>query len=186
MKKLAILLIAFFVMSSVVSAGLPLPENPANIRQPTMVLPASLRTIEAEAFAETAASIVVLPESTAVIGERAFASIRTLREIHIPQSVQYMADHVFEGSPNLTVFGEANSYAENWAREHDVLFTRAGSGILANGKLLNLIANEFLLLLPFGCIDPRLLCLLRRRRNTERSMRPQDRPELNPIDYRFP
>ena len=49
-----------------------------------MVLPSSLKVIESEAFMNTAASVVYIPDSVTTIDERAFYGCIFLRQIYIP------------------------------------------------------------------------------------------------------
>jgi hypothetical protein len=152
-------------MLSVLSAAFPPPGSAGNIRGPTFTMPASLAQIEDEAFADNFA----------------------LREIWIPASVLYIADNAFEGCNEITILAEADSYAAEWAREHDMAFTPVAESAAERENLSKLLAGELAILLSFVSVSPVQLIRLRRRAwNAMRSMRPQDRAELNPIDYRFP
>ena len=80
-----------------------------------------------------------------------------------------------------------DSYAEEWANKHQipfladdiwhVAFLNAGS----HSKPIKLVVRflGIIMLIIF-------IALYRRGKYFERSKRPQDRPELNPIDYCFP
>ena len=88
--------------------------------------------------------------------------------------------------PLRAILAGADSYAAKWAEEHDAAFIPTVEGASLLRYISKLLTEEFALLLPFS-IGPNLLRRLRRKaENAVRSMRPQDRPELNPIDYRFP
>lgn len=89
---------------------------------PVFKLPASLKIIEDEAFEDTAIENVALPESVESVGERAFASITTLRSVRIPDNTQHIAATAFEGSRSLTIIAASNSYARNWAKENGIAF----------------------------------------------------------------
>lgn len=89
------------------------------------ILPASLTVLEDEAFAGTAIETVVLPDALEVIGDHAFADIPTLSSVEIPQSVLAIGDNSFAGSDRVFIVGAADSYAQTWANEHDVLFVKA-------------------------------------------------------------
>lgn len=86
-------------------------------------LPASLVTIEDEAFEGTAIVKVKLPESVETIGEHAFANISTLRNIRVPITTSYIASSAFEGSYKTTITAPGKSYARTWAKEHGLPFS---------------------------------------------------------------
>lgn len=164
MKILAVVLTICYIMFALFSTFFLLPGSAENIRGPTFNMPASLTRIEKEAFSGDVA----------------------LREIRIPDSVVYIADDAFENCNYITILAEVDSYAAKWAEEHDAAFIPIVEGALLLHRISKLLAEEFTLLLPFS-VGPNLMRRLRRKaENTVRSMRPQDRPELNPIDYRFP
>ena len=71
----------------------PLAEIPQNcfdnsLALASVTLPASLKTIGKRAFVATALTELVLPDGLVYIDENAFAGIKTLEEIRIPNSVQ--------------------------------------------------------------------------------------------------
>lgn len=187
MRKLALLLALLFGISTWFSAASLLCGTAQADTASVFVLPAALRTIEDEAFTGTAAAEVILPDSLAVIGERAFAGNRRLSLVSIPASVESIAEHAFEGSADLTIRGERDSYAAQWAREHDIAFRQAESVPAGLKKLGRLLGGDFFISLCSTLVCP-CVSLRRRRRIVDawRSMRPQDRSELYPIDYRFP
>lgn len=187
MKKIALLLTLLFCICICVFPSSLLQEKTGDSSSFTFVLPASLVTIWDEAFGSTAAETVILPDSLVVIGERAFADNLNLKEITIPESVNYIGDQAFEGVFGLTIRGAEDSYAARWAQAHDIAFSTAETAlnwIEAPGKRL---CNSFIAALNCLCVCP-AVSLRRRRRILDmwRSMRPQDRAELYPIDYRFP
>ena len=47
---------------------------------------------------------------------------KNLREITIPSSVAYIPKNAFDGCDNVTILGKQNSYAQNFAAEHHILF----------------------------------------------------------------
>ena len=69
----------------------------------TLTLPDSILVIEDEAFANTGASRVVIPEGCATIRSRAFADCRNLRRVRLPSSLSYRASNAFDGCTNLTI-----------------------------------------------------------------------------------
>lgn len=86
-------------------------------------LPASVVTIEDEAFEGTALEKVELPETVETVGERAFANISTLRNIQIPIKTSYIASTAFEGSNRTTITAPGNSYARTWAKNYGLPFS---------------------------------------------------------------
>ncbi len=86
-------------------------------------LPASLRIINNEAFVGTAAEKISLPESTTVIGARAFADNSVLSAVYMQASVVSIGEDVFRDTAfDLVVFGENGSYAQEWADKHGIRF----------------------------------------------------------------
>lgn len=151
------------------------------------VLPASLKEIHESAFEGTAVETVVVPDSTELIEDRAFAHISTLKTVCIPKTVQYIGDYAFAESLNATIKGAEDSYASSWAKMHNVAFVQDEAGLTLLAKLGNLLRGGMFLAFSLGCVCPRPQFWQRRKtKNRERSMRPQDRPELYPINYRFP
>ena len=151
------------------------------------VLPASLVMIENEAFAGTAMKNVVLPGAVTTIGERAFADNRGLNEVLIPESVSYIGETAFDGVSGLIIRGAEASYAARWAKAHGFAFVSAEASQAGAEKTGKQFRGNVFSFLPLICIFPADVLRLRRRiADALRSMRPQDRPELHPIDYRFP
>ena len=89
---------------------------------PDFILPSSLTTIEAEAFAGGAFSYVKLPEGATTIGSRAFADCPSLRHIYIPEATTGIAADAFEGVSGLTILGHSGSYAEFYAQRNGFAF----------------------------------------------------------------
>jgi len=83
-----------------------------------LVLPASLRVIEAEAFEGSIMASVRCPEGTVEIQRRAFADCKQLRDIYLPASVQSIAEDAFSGTENLTIHTAEGSAAAEWAQSH--------------------------------------------------------------------
>lgn len=187
MKKntmfLTLILCVFISFMMFPSLGMQNEQN----GKPKFVLPAALILIEESAFDNTAADSVVLPDSLIAIGDLAFARNGYLREILIPESVRYIGENAFEEVTALTIRGAVNSYAASWACEHSIAFVPVNT-VSASIKTLKKTmeaANYVLLSISCLCMDINL----RRRRRLEYieiSMRPQDRIELYPINYRFP
>lgn len=152
----------------------------------TFVLPASLLVIEDEAFSDTAAESVILPKGFHQIGDKAFDGMSNLSDVFIPDTTELIADSAFFITENLTIHGINDSYAEDWASEREIPFivddiwNVVDLGVGFHNECIDLIWRNFeaLFILIFA--------LYRCGNNLARSKRPQDRPELNPIDYCFP
>ena len=91
-------------------------------QSPDFILPASLTTIEDEAFAGGAFRYVQLPEGVSVIRSRAFADCPNLTYIYIPEATGTIARDAFEGVTGLTILGRSGSYAEFYAQRNGIAF----------------------------------------------------------------
>lgn len=187
MKKLALIFALLFSISIWFSPASLLGDRAVNDGVATFALPASLVMIGDEAFEETASEVVILPDSLLIIGEKSFAGSRSLKMIYIPASVVYIGEHTFDDTSNLTIRGLENSYAAQWAQEHSIAFTQFEAALFTMEKLRDFLKNGLFMLLVF-CFSPASVTFLKCKKTAyrEKSMRPQDRPELNPIDYKFP
>lgn len=85
-------------------------------------LPASLQTIEEEAFAGTAIENFEFPKMLTDVGDRAFADISALESVTIqPTDGLTISDTAFDGS-DVLIRGEEGSYAQEWAERNGVPF----------------------------------------------------------------
>ncbi len=84
-----------------------------------LILPRSLKTIDAEAFIGISADIVILPESCTQIGERAFAD-SSVKRIVIPASCNAIAENAFSGCSNITICCENGSFAAQYAKKNKI------------------------------------------------------------------
>lgn len=66
---------------------------------------------------------VSLPETVCTVNEGAFGSSRSLSAVIIPDSVSFIDDYAFTGSPFVTLYGSAGSYAENYAERNGLNFS---------------------------------------------------------------
>ncbi len=80
------------------------------------VTPESLKTIDAEAFANTSPAFVWLTDGVTSIGSGAFAGCSGLVGVRIPRSCDSIGENAFPAGTIL--FGEWNSTAEEYATEH--------------------------------------------------------------------
>ena len=80
------------------------------------VLPASIKEIEEEAFADNSLlETVVLQSGVLSVGERAFADCALLKSVSVPASVSFIAPDAFLGSDRVTILCEEGSYAHEYA-----------------------------------------------------------------------
>lgn len=191
MKKIALLLALWFGFSVWSAAAAPLAEIvDGYIEADTsrlVVLPASLERIEDSAFEGTAIETVIIPDSTESIGERAFANNKALKITCVPESVKHIGDNAFEDSFNVTIRGVKGSYAAAWAQMHNISFSQEEPTSAFITGLKKLLQGSILLSFGTGCISPSVQFWQRRKtKSWVKSMRPQDRPELYPINYKFP
>ena len=183
MKRALVLICTAVLLLTLLPAGAARAQN----ENATFVLPDSLRHIEAGAFEGTAVKRVVFIEGLLYLGDSAFAGADQLTEIHIPPSTETIEDSAIPHNPGIVIYGEAGSTAQKWAEMHEISFaeeTVRNFTVLEGNKSRPLDALTVwltCLLLPSNSI-----WLIAGAENKNRSMRPQDRPELNPIDYRFP
>ena len=152
----------------------------------TFVLPLSIQNIEDEAFSGTAAETVILPEGLQSIGNFTFTGHK-LRNIYIPPSTESISESAFSKSDDLVIHGVEGSCAHDWAEEHEIPFVEEDIWrfMLDNGTTVSV--HETGVDFPCQTINlKRIGRILPRAEEEDESKRPQDRPELNPIDYRFP
>ena len=153
----------------------------------TYTLPTELVTIEEEAFANTPVETVILPDGFQSLEDSAFDGASHLSDIYIPPSTEYIADTAFPENADLTIHGVEGSYAEDWAEEHHIPFVNENIWklILDNGR--SVTTPDLLIDLMYRTSNPqKTIKPVPRAEDEDESKRPQDRPELNPIDYRFP
>lgn len=125
-KAIPFLVLLFCIMAFTISSAeakdcIPLTTEKENVTEAR--LPASVVTIEDEAFEGTALVKVELPEGVETIGEHAFANISTLRNIQIPITTSYIASSAFDGSNRITITAPGDSYARTWAKNHGLPFS---------------------------------------------------------------
>lgn len=90
--------------------------------RPDFVLPASLTSIEDEAFRGGAFTYAQLSDRTVSIGALAFADCPNLSYIYIPASTTDIHENAFDGIQDLTIFGVPESDAERFAQEKGFAF----------------------------------------------------------------
>ena len=88
-----------------------------------MIIPESVKTIEAEAFYGCSFTSIALPSGVKNIDKRAFADCSNLRMIKIPATVTSIAEDVFEGCIDLEIYGQPDSTAHSYAESKGIRFT---------------------------------------------------------------
>lgn len=90
------------------------------------VLPASVRTIGANAFEEAAMTIVYVPDTCAEIGAEAFKNCKTLTQIRLPKNCS-ISDTAFTGCEKVQVFAPGGGSTQNWCQNKtNIEFVRSG------------------------------------------------------------
>lgn len=113
----------------------------------TLTIPTGVTTIEQEAFENTAATCVVIPESTETIVSRAFADSDSLTDVYLPAKTITIAEDAFDRNPSLTFHVYMGSDNANWAldRGYQVEYTSGDIGAPASdawNQVNTLIATE--------------------------------------------
>lgn len=186
MKKTITLLQMFILLFSLIHSAPALAE-PVKKTQNTYYFPSSLQVIESEAFFGTAAANIIFPPGIVEIESNAFGNSKALQNIFIPSPLTVISNTAFPVKQELVIHGLAGSTAQNWAALHKIMFIpdggRNGPEINRKGKCevstQSIWVNNDLFAQKEYQSE-------KRTENKDRSMRPQDRPELNPIDYKFP
>ena len=96
---------------------------------PIMTLPAGLKTIEEEAFLNTAAARIVIPSGVESIGAGAFSRSSALKYVVVPDSVVSIGDGVFADDPDLCLICSENSAAEEYAVANGIEYTTEGASV---------------------------------------------------------
>ena len=112
---------------SVITVSLPNGENmQVEVWVKTagvLLIPSGTKVIEEEAFALcTSLQKVCVPSGAETISKGAFSGCESLVSILIPESVTEISPDAFTGCTRLVILGEAGSYAEAYALEHNISF----------------------------------------------------------------
>lgn len=184
MKK--ILKILFFVFFMLLFCKNGYAEAIEIVPEETFVLPNKLVRIDKEAFAGTNTNVVILPYGVQSIGDKAFESNSSLTDIYIPSSTEYIAETAFFKDTKLIIHGLEGSYAEEYAKTHRIPFVidDIWNQMFISGRTVSLLV--IIDKSVYKILDKGILKTLPGGRYHFISRRPQDRPELNVIDYRFP
>lgn len=127
---------------------------------PMLKLPSTLTVIDEEAFAETGIKAVALGDKVSYIGAAAFPR-------------------------DILIYGEEGSYAQQWSEDNGYRFQSENAWNTDFTPLLSLLLLvQAWLFVP--AVDTQHEYRFRRVTAYLRDMRPQERRELYPINYRFP
>jgi len=89
----------------------------------SVTLPGSIESIEYYAFGDCInLTRIIIPDGVKSIKAEVFAGCENLRSIAIPASVTNISNSVFDDCDNLTIYGEAGSYADEYAQNKKINF----------------------------------------------------------------
>ncbi len=176
---LTLLLITFFPFR--VAYAVQAYESDTSVFQ----LPSALQVVEDEAFSGTAAEAIVFPDGFIYLGENAVEGDSELTDVYIPSTTEYIAGTAFPMNSDLIIHGVEDSYAQKWAEKNNIPFVveNIWKPIVDSRKTVSI--QEVGLAFLFQIVIPKKIIKIGSRAEDE-SIRPQDRPELYPIDYSFP
>lgn len=174
-----IMIVSSFASPSIFASNHSIIDN----SELTSILPVSLRYLEPEAFEGTNLHSVIFGSALLHIGDRAFEGNRNLRDVYISGKTESIGYDAFP--KGVLIHGLEDSFAHYWALENGFEFRI----VRENSSWASFLNAQFLLSLLCLVIpsDTGLKFLSYQRYGAYlRSMRPQDRPELFPINYKFP
>lgn len=150
-----------------------------------VTFPEALQHIGESAFSNTAIGSAHFNDGLVSIGANAFKDVGRMKDAYIPDSTVYIAKEAF---PLTTVIhGSVNSYVRSWAEANGYRFSVSFLDVL---KMLSdsvSLKSLFILLFLFVLSeDHKILLIEKYAWHSVKSMRVKDRPELYPINYRFP
>lgn len=85
-------------------------------------IPEGVTEIGNNAFSGSGLIEVKIPKNVTKIGNFAFELCKKLKKIEIPESVKIIGENAFLGCNNITIYGKKGSYAEKYAKEHNIKF----------------------------------------------------------------
>ena len=185
---IVVMIIVLFVPAdSIVRRALPAPaelviqERGSN--DALAAFPKQLQYVGCEAFAGTAFETAVFDHALIYIGSNAFSDADLLSDVYIPERTEHIGEHAF--LKTAVIHGVEGTYAHKWSEQNGNRF-RADDIWTCKSAVKTPSIEPLLILLFFVCpahVDRKAVkkaCIY------FRSMRPQDRPELYEINYRFP
>ena len=149
------------------------------------LFPASLQTISDEALAGTAIEVAVFNDELLYIGGQLFENAALLKDVFVQAKTEFIGNDAFPIGTLL--HGAAGTYAQQWAEANGYHYVVDDSAFTAKSPEATPLLTIPFFFWAYIPDDKRRSSLLRRLHQVfVKSMRPQDRPELAPIDYRFP
>ncbi|WP_303870346.1 leucine-rich repeat protein [Acetobacterium wieringae] len=89
----------------------------------SMTIPDTVKSIGSGAFARCdKLTSLALPGQVTTIDNYTFGSCSNLFKVVIPKTVVSIADNAFDSSPHIIIFGETDSYAQQYAAAHQLPF----------------------------------------------------------------
>ena len=187
MKKRMIAFLVLITVTVLFVFSAAFADGPGYGRGSVFLLPASLTTIETEAFLGTPVNTVVFREEILHIADYAFENTPGLTDIYISAPMVEIDDHAFPLNERLTLHAAAGSSAQAWADRHEVGFDVFSVWSIRSAlEILWALQACLILYGDLGSIPEKKGKACRQLSTAFRSRRPQNRPELNPIDYKFP
>ena len=93
-------------------------------------LPENINTIESYAFRECdSLTFVTIPPKVTSINSGTFYSCDFLEKVNIHDEVKYIANDAFDRCDKLTICGMKGSYAEQYAKKHNIPFEKLDTTI---------------------------------------------------------
>ena len=88
-----------------------------------IALPDSLKSIGRNAFEECSSlTEIEIPQGVTELDGKMFGGCTALKSVTIPQSVANISSFAFDGCTNVTIKGQASSYAQAFAKEQRMTF----------------------------------------------------------------
>ena len=125
-----------------------------------VTIPSSVTTFTDRVFIGcTSLTEITIPDSVKTIGDYTFSGCSQLKEITIPNTVTYIGDGAFEGCSGLTIYGEKDSVAHEYAQENGIEFKVLGEEnedseqsefIIENGVLTRYVGTAEHVVVPEG------------------------------------
>lgn len=187
MKKCIVLLMVVHLLLALSPLPAACQERLDATNEHTFRLPASLEKIDVEAFTGTIAKTVIFQDGFQRIESNAFFEANYLTHVYLPGSVEFIADSAFSKNEELTIHSLKGTYVQRWAEENNIDFVVDDIWTdiqITEGIHIESLFSLFWIVCPMD--EKALTKFSERIKKFEKSMRPQDRPELYPIDYRFP
>ena len=187
MKEKTLVLMFCFLLAAIFPLAGACADKEAASAANTFVFPSSREKIEESAFFDTAVNTIIFPDGFLWLGENAFGNAKRLTDVYIPGTAEYIAQSAFPKDAAFTIYGIGGSRAEKWAKQRRIPFVArniwSGSAQKeAPARSYDAASASLTLTAAAG-----QTAMARKRDAAEAAGRcPQERPELNPLDYRFP